>query len=234
MAVKAACGNGFPLNIPSIIPESGGSGGTGDYSDLTNKPQINDVTLSGNKSLSDIGAASAADVSDIQDLIPSDASTTNKLATADDIPGVATTSAPGIVQPDGTSITISNGIISAVGGVGSDEIYSTTETAIGTWLGSTLYRKVIDTGALPNATEKLIADGIADNIQIVHLFGAAFKSTNGEVRPLPFTSDDLNYVINVKFMGNSGTDAHKIYIYTKSNYTDFTTSYIVLEYIKLT
>lgn len=33
--------------------ESGG--GTSDYSDLTNKPQINSVTLSGNKSLSDLG-----------------------------------------------------------------------------------------------------------------------------------------------------------------------------------
>ena len=35
---------------------SGGGGGTTDYTDLTNKPQINSVTLSGNKSLSDIGA----------------------------------------------------------------------------------------------------------------------------------------------------------------------------------
>ena len=40
----------------------GGGGGTDDYSDLTNKPQINGVTLSGNKSLSDLGAASASDV----------------------------------------------------------------------------------------------------------------------------------------------------------------------------
>lgn len=39
------------------------SGGTSDYSDLTNKPSINSVPLSGNKSLSDLGAASAADVS---------------------------------------------------------------------------------------------------------------------------------------------------------------------------
>lgn len=35
--------------------ESGG-GGTSDYSDLSNKPSINSVTLSGNKSLSDLGA----------------------------------------------------------------------------------------------------------------------------------------------------------------------------------
>lgn len=41
---------------------SGGGGGTSDYSDLTNKPQINSVTLSGNKSLSDLGIASATDL----------------------------------------------------------------------------------------------------------------------------------------------------------------------------
>ena len=40
----------------------GGSGGTSDYTDLTNKPQINSVTLSGNKSLSDLGIAAAADI----------------------------------------------------------------------------------------------------------------------------------------------------------------------------
>lgn len=34
---------------------SGGGGGTSDYTDLTNKPQINSVTLIGNKSLDDIG-----------------------------------------------------------------------------------------------------------------------------------------------------------------------------------
>lgn len=33
----------------------GGGGGTSDYDDLTDKPQINDVTLSGNKSTSDLG-----------------------------------------------------------------------------------------------------------------------------------------------------------------------------------
>lgn len=37
------------------ISSTGGSGGTNDYTDLTNKPSINNVTLSGNKSLSDLG-----------------------------------------------------------------------------------------------------------------------------------------------------------------------------------
>lgn len=39
--------------------ESGGGGGTSDYSDLTNKPSINSVTLSGNKTSSDLGLAPA-------------------------------------------------------------------------------------------------------------------------------------------------------------------------------
>ena len=40
-----------------VIPE-----GTTDYTDLTNKPQIAGVTLSGNVSLSDLGAAAASDI----------------------------------------------------------------------------------------------------------------------------------------------------------------------------
>ena len=38
----------------------GGGGGTYDYDDLTNKPQINNVELTGNKSLSDLGVEKAA------------------------------------------------------------------------------------------------------------------------------------------------------------------------------
>lgn len=37
------------------VNQSGDSGGTSDYTDLTNKPKINNVELSGNKSLADLG-----------------------------------------------------------------------------------------------------------------------------------------------------------------------------------
>lgn len=39
----------------------GGGGGTGNYNDLSNKPQIGGVTLSGNKSTSDLGLVAAVD-----------------------------------------------------------------------------------------------------------------------------------------------------------------------------
>lgn len=47
----------------------GGSGGTSDYTDLDNKPQINSVTLTGNKSLSDLGIAAEDDVSNLSTAI---------------------------------------------------------------------------------------------------------------------------------------------------------------------
>ena len=46
--------------IKNKISQGGGSGGSGtsDYTDLDNKPQINGVTLTGNKSLSQLGIQS--------------------------------------------------------------------------------------------------------------------------------------------------------------------------------
>ena len=59
-----------------------GGGGTSDYSDLTNKPQINSVTLSGNKSLSDLGIASTGALAEKIDA-PSTAGTDGQVLTSD-------------------------------------------------------------------------------------------------------------------------------------------------------
>lgn len=53
-------------NLPAI---SGGEQGTTDYVDLTNKPEINGVTLVGNVSLSDLGLANVASTGEYSDLI---------------------------------------------------------------------------------------------------------------------------------------------------------------------
>lgn len=51
---------------------AGGSGGTSDYDDLTDKPSINSVTLSGDQTGSDLGLVDAADLEeiDINNLVP--------------------------------------------------------------------------------------------------------------------------------------------------------------------
>ena len=45
-----------------ITDGHGGGGGTSDYEDLDNKPSINNVTLSGNKTATQLGLASASDL----------------------------------------------------------------------------------------------------------------------------------------------------------------------------
>ncbi len=45
--------------VAAINEAAQGSGGTTDYTDLTNKPSINSVTLSGNKTASDLGMIAA-------------------------------------------------------------------------------------------------------------------------------------------------------------------------------
>lgn len=47
----------------------GGGGGTTDYDDLTNQPQINGNTLTGNKTASDLGLASENDLGEKQDAL---------------------------------------------------------------------------------------------------------------------------------------------------------------------
>lgn len=50
------------MNIIKIVGVSlGGGGGTSDYPQLTNKPQINSVTLVGNKTSSDLGVVDVSD-----------------------------------------------------------------------------------------------------------------------------------------------------------------------------
>ena len=53
-------------DLPTI--SGGGSGGTTDYSQLSNKPSINSVTLLGNKTAADLGFATVATTGDYDDL----------------------------------------------------------------------------------------------------------------------------------------------------------------------
>ena len=54
-----------PKKVYYIYDAPGGGGGTDDYNDLENKPNINGVTLVGNKSLDDLGLDSSLDEYDL-------------------------------------------------------------------------------------------------------------------------------------------------------------------------
>lgn len=65
--------------VENLETDGGGSGGSDNYNELSNKPQINGITLSGNKSASDLGLATAAAlsslISDFNDLFAQDSIT---------------------------------------------------------------------------------------------------------------------------------------------------------------
>lgn len=78
-------GSGISVASDGTISASGGSGGTSDYTQLTNLPQINSTTLTGNKSSSDLGLQSAITSSaKLSADVVDDTSTTHKFVTASD------------------------------------------------------------------------------------------------------------------------------------------------------
>lgn len=92
----------------------------------------------------------------------------------------------------------------------ADKIYATKteakeryvvgeEVLIGEWVegGVTydLFRKVVDCGEMPNATQKAVPHGITNFHRIVHIFGSINKADNSNTLPLPFAAVDANYNI---------------------------------------
>lgn len=116
------------------------------------------------------------------------------------------------------------------------DIYSTNEQVIGTWInGKPLYRKVIHTGALPNAEIKTVSEPVLGTIdQAVTIRGVGKNATTNEMIPLPYVGDILSSGASKNFI--------KIYINCKQKLIFLTTaddrtlydSYVILEYTKTT
>lgn len=79
---KLTAGTNITIDANNVISASGGSG-TSDYADLTNKPSINSVTLSGNKTTSDLGLqAEITSQNKLDADNVDDTNTTNKFVTS--------------------------------------------------------------------------------------------------------------------------------------------------------
>ena len=105
------------------------------------------------------------------------------------------------------------------------DVYSTTETVVGTYMGKPLYRKVVDCGVLPNNTTKEILHNIA-NINIITKASGTAWMNDGTTIPLPTASLTSPVVIY--------SDKSKIYITTITDRSTFTNSNVTLEYTKTT
>lgn len=79
------------LELKEVIEEGGGGGGTTNYNLLQNKPSINSVTLTGDKTSADLGIPTDADLADKQDVLPVTASGNDVTFNGDIIDGQGNT-----------------------------------------------------------------------------------------------------------------------------------------------
>lgn len=111
--------------------------------------------------------------------------------------------------------------------VDNSNSYSTQEVKTGgTWIdGKPIYRKVVDFGALPNATTKKVAHGVSNIGDITHIYGVAHSSAKMTI-PLP-------YARGIPIILYATQDDVAIEIST-GDYVEFTRSEITIEYTKTT
>lgn len=113
--------------------------------------------------------------------------------------------------------------VRAVGGITS---FSTTEVNTGqTWIdGSPIYRKVVEFGALPNNTTKVVAHGIT-GLLFLTSFMCITRTAGGTFRQVPFADNVLADAVDWSM------DAVNIAINTRVDWSDHAAT-ITLEYTK--
>lgn len=91
-----------------------------------------------------------------------------------------------------------------------------------------VFRKVVDFGALPNMALKQVPHGIStiSSTSLVQLYGAATQPPNINYIPIPFSSPILNENIKITM------DATNINITTAIDYSAYTICYISVHYIQ--
>ena len=104
------------------------------------------------------------------------------------------------------------------------ESFFTTETETdGKWIdGSTIYKKTISTGTLPNATIKSVVHGISNLSRVIKVEGYAYASNSTGAFHVPLPNSD----ISVQVVDDT------IELYSATDMSWLTESYVTLYYIK--
>lgn len=130
----------------------------------------------------------------------------------------------------GAKSTISN-INIADGSITANKLdfttYSLAEKVVGKWIdGKTIYRKTINTGQLPNGTQKLVAHNISNLSRTVKVEGWAYNSNNQYGQFIPLVAGGVSSQVTLII---SSTD---IILECASDRSAYTESYVTLYYIK--
>ena len=105
--------------------------------------------------------------------------------------------------------------------------YSASEQRVGTWInGKPVYKKTIDTGAMPNKTRKQVAHGISNLGFIISMSGAAYG--NNTYIPIPYADTTSANSLGIY------ASSTELILFTGQNASYLTTSYVTLYYTKTT
>lgn len=133
----------------------------------------------------------------------------------------------GVKVGDGLSIN-ENGVLSNSQTPYTPPNYSTSEVDTGVkWIdGKNIFRKVVDCGALPNNTSKVVSSGLT-NIFVISAFGFAKTATGDYSVPIPSpTTNNKNLQLNINQSTGDMT------LYSADDYSSYTNSFVILEYTK--
>lgn len=120
-----------------------------------------------------------------------------------------------------------------IDGVDLRNVYSTTETRIGTWIdGSPLYRKVVNFGALPNAAQKKVVHGISNLKYVVFAYACSGRTNSGT--PVTHTWFPINHARPDSAANSIGLwiEDTDITIQTGIDRTTSTETYVIIIYTK--
>ena len=108
--------------------------------------------------------------------------------------------------------------------------YSTEEVNTGKkWIdGKPIYRKVVNYGALPNATSKAVAHNITNIDYVVSMQGVASIPAGNKI-PLPYV-DTTTFSNGVQMY----TTSNDVVLQTQANRSNYTNTYVTIEYTKTT
>ena len=138
-----------------------------------------------------------------------------------DVQITMTTTDPGEGSP-----LAANNFVAVYGGDPIIMDYSTSEINTGAkWIdGSAIYKKTINTGALPNATPKSVSHGISGIGNIIKFEGWASDGSSWVPLPLVATGDTYNVQASV--------GSTQITLDTGQNRSNYSSSYITIHYTK--
>lgn len=97
------------------------------------------------------------------------------------------------------------------------------------YAGRQVYRTVVNTGALPNTATIDVPHNIDvfNSFTFTRIYGACSDQVNLIYLPLPYVSS-FSVAANIEL----SVDSEFVYISTTADYTSYTNSYVVLEYLK--